>query len=125
MGFIKEFKEFAIKGNVIDLAIAVVIGAAFGRIVTALTQSIIMPIVGMFVDARTIADLTFTLNGTVFPYGVLLQAIVDFILIALVLFLIIKGINRMNRKREQVAPAPPEYTLTEKLLMEIRDGLNR
>ncbi|HEV7621575.1 MAG TPA: large conductance mechanosensitive channel protein MscL [Flavisolibacter sp.] len=127
MGFIKEFKEFAVKGNVVDLAIAVVLGAAFGKIVTALTDSIIMPIISLILGKGGVSDLKFIMGRTVFPIGILLQAIIDFILIALILFLIIKGINRLNRKKDDpvAVPKAPEYTLQEKLLMEIRDNLRR
>jgi large conductance mechanosensitive channel len=126
MGFIKEFKEFAVKGNVIDLAVAVVLGAAFGKIVTALTDSIIVPIISLILGKGGVADLAFYVRNTKFPVGVLIQAIIDFILIAFVLFLIIKGMNSLKRKKEEpVTAKPPEYTLTEKLLMEIRDGLRR
>ncbi len=121
MGFIKEFKEFAIKGDVVDLAIAVIIGAAFGKIVTALTESVLMPIVSLILGKGGVEDVKFIVNETVFPIGLLLQAIIDFILIALVLFLVIKGINSMKRKKVDT----PEQTLTEKLLIEIRDGLKK
>lgn len=127
MGFIKEFKEFAIKGNVVDLAIAVIIGAAFGRIITALTESLLMPFVSLIMGKGGVSDVKFIVGETVFPIGLFLQAVIDFILVALVLFLVIKAMNRMNRKKEDaVTPAePPQYTLTEKLLMEIRDGMKR
>jgi large conductance mechanosensitive channel len=127
MGFFKEFKEFAVKGNVIDLAVAVVLGAAFGAVVTAVTQSIIMPIISLVTGAGGVSKLSIAIGSTVFPYGILLQAIIDFILIALVLFLIIKAMNKLMRKKEAPAAEPkaPEYTLTEKLLMEIRDDLKQ
>lgn len=127
MGFIKEFKEFAIKGNVVDLAIAVIIGAAFGRIITALTESLLMPFVSLIMGKGGVSDVKFIVGETVFPIGLFLQAVIDFILVALVLFLVIKAMNRMKRKKEDaVTPAePPQYTLTEKLLMEIRDGMKR
>ena len=127
MGFVKEFKEFAIKGNVIDLAIGVILAAAFGKIIAALTESIIMPIISMFLGKAKFTDIAYTVNGTVFPVGILIQAVIDFILVALVLFMIIKGINRMNRKKSAAVgePKAPEYTLSEKLLMEIRDSLKR
>lgn len=125
MSFIKEFKEFAIKGNVLDLAIAVVLGAAFGKIVAALTESLIAPIISLILGKGGLSDLTFTVRQTIFPIGLLLQAVIDFILVALVLFMIIKAINRMKRKKEEVAPAPAEYSLQEKLLMEIRDSVKK
>ena len=123
MGWIKEFKEFALKGNVVDLAIAVVLGAAFGKIVTALTAALIMPLISLLIGKGGVSDLSVTINETIFPVGLLLQAIIDFILVALILFGIIKTMNRLNRQKEEVAVAPePELTLSEKLLMEIRDG---
>ena len=127
MSFIKEFKEFAVKGNVVDLAIAVVLGAAFSKVVTGLTDSIIMPIVSLLVGKGGVQDLSFTVRSTVFPIGKLLQAAIDFFLVALVLFIIVKAMNTLNKKKD--APAaeakPPEYTLQEKLLMEIRDSLKK
>jgi large conductance mechanosensitive channel len=125
MGILKEFREFALKGNVIDLAIGVVIGAAFNKIVTSLTESILMPIVSLIIGKGGVNELTFKVGETIFPYGRMLQAIIDFILVAFVLFLIVKGINRMKRKKEAVSPAPPEFSLSEKLLMEIRDQLKK
>ena len=124
MGFIKEFKEFAIKGNVIDLAVAVVLGAAFGKVVSAVTDSIITPLIALVVGKVNVADLKITVANTIFPIGLLLQAIIDFVLIALVLFAIIKAMNAANRKKEAQAaePASPKYTLTEQLLMDIRDN---
>ena len=127
MAFFKEFKEFAVKGNVVDLAIAVVLGAAFGKIVTELTSSLIMPLISLILGKSSINDIAFTIRNTIFPIGHFFQAIIDFFLIALVLFIIIRGMNRMNRTREVKAAEakPPEYTLSEKLLMEIRDSLKR
>lgn len=127
MGLIKEFKEFAIKGNVIDLAVAVVLGAAFGAVVTALTESLIMPLVSILTGKGGVENLSYEVGGTVFPYGKFLQAIINFILVALVLFFIIKGMNRLARKKEVQADTPkePEYTLSEKLLMEIRDSVKK
>ena len=123
MGFIKEFREFALKGNVIDLAIAVIIGAAFGAIISSLVDDVITPLLlTPALKAANAEDLDKLIWGTV-KYGKFLAAIIKFIIVALVLFLIIKGINRLKRKKEEVAPAPPEYSLQEKLLMEIRDSL--
>ena len=126
MSFIKEFKEFAIKGNVIDLAVAVVLGAAFGKVVSAVTDSIIAPILALVVGKVSVADVKLTIGHTVFPIGLLLQAIIDFIIIALVLFAIIKAMNITQRKKEASAEEVPtaKYTLTEQLLMDIRDNLN-
>jgi large conductance mechanosensitive channel len=125
MGFIKEFKEFALKGNVVDLAIAVVIGAAFGAIVTSLVEDVVTPLLlAPALKAVGASDIDQLAWGAV-KYGKFLSAIISFIVIALVLFLVIQGINRLKRKKEEVAPAAPEYSLQEKLLMEIRDSLKK
>lgn len=126
MSLLKEFKEFAVKGNVVDLAVAVVLGAAFGKVVTGVTDAIIAPILALVVGKVSVADIKVTIVNTVFPIGILLQSIVDFIIIALVLFGIIKAMNTMNRKKESEATeaASPKYTLTEQLLMDIRDNFS-
>ena len=123
MGFIKEFKDFAMKGNIIDLAVAVIIGGAFGKIVTALTDAIIMPIISLLLGKDGITDVKFTIGNTIFPVGVFLQAVIDFILIAFVLFIIIKTMNSTIKKKEAAAPAEPSST--DKLLIEIRDSLKK
>ena len=110
------------KGNIIDLAVAFVIGAAFAKIITALVTAIIMPIISLIVGEGGVSDMTFTVGVTIFPIGLFLQAVIDFILVAFVLFLIIKGMNRMQKKK---AAAPPELSTTEKLLVEIRDSLRK
>lgn len=122
---LKEFKEFAMKGNIVDLAVAVVIGGAFGKIVTALTDSIIMPIISLVVGKGGVGDMVFTIGNTVFPIGVFLQAVIDFILIAFVLFMLIKAMNTMKKKEEAApaAPAPTPEDIT--LLREIRDALKK
>jgi large conductance mechanosensitive channel len=125
MGFIKEFKEFALKGNVVDLAIAVIIGAAFGAIVSSLVDDVITPLLlTPALKAAHAEDLDRLVWGAV-KYGKFLSAIIKFIVIALVLFLVIQGLNRLKRKKDaQVdAPAVPQLTLSEKLLTEIRDGM--
>lgn len=123
MGFVKEFKEFALKGNVVDLAIAVIIGAAFGAIVSSLVDDVVTPLLlTPALKAANAEDLDQLAWGAV-KYGKFLSAIIKFIIIALVLFLLIQGLNRLKRKKEAVAPAPPEYSLQEKLLIEIRDSL--
>ncbi|MGZ5135272.1 MAG: large conductance mechanosensitive channel protein MscL [Flavitalea sp.] len=124
MTMYKEFKDFVIKGNVVDLAVAVIIGAAFGRIVTALVDNILMPIIGSFVG-KNFESLTAVVNGVELKYGLFIQRLVDFVLIALVLFVIIKIINRVRRKDAEIEAAPPAPSTTEKLLMEIRDALQR
>jgi len=122
MGMLKEFREFAMKGNIVDLAVAVIIGGAFGKIVTAFTENIIMPIISLVLGKGGVKDLSVTVGKTVFPIGVFLQAVIDFILIAFVLFLIIKGMNRVIKKKEVAPPAPPEEIV---LLREIRDALKK
>lgn len=122
MGMLKEFKEFAMKGNIVDLAVAVVIGGAFGKIVTAFTDSIVSPVIALMIGKGGLSDLTFTIGHTVFPIGIFIQAVIDFILIAFVLFLVIKAINSM-KKKEEAAPAAPPEEIT--LLREIRDALKK
>ena len=123
MGMLKEFKEFAMKGNIVDLAVAVIIGGAFGKIVTALTENIIMPIISLILGKGGVLDLSITIGNTVFPVGKFLQAVIDFILVAFVLFLIIKALNSFKKKKEEPVPAvPPEEII---LLREIRDSLKK
>lgn len=125
MGFAKEFKEFALKGNVVDLAVAVIIGGAFGKIVSSLVDDIITPgVLAPLLKKANLQNLEqLVIPGTAIKYGVFLSNVLSFIIIALVLFLIIKGMNSF-KKKEAIAPtvAPPP-TDTEKLLMEIRDEL--
>lgn len=119
MGFVKEFKEFAVRGNVMDLAIGIIIGGAFGKIVTALVASVIMPVVGMFIgDPEKFTTLS--LGGI--KIGLLIQAVLDFVIIAFVLFLIVKAVNRFKAKTPEAAPVP---SATEVLLAEIRDELKK
>jgi large conductance mechanosensitive channel len=142
MGFIKEFKEFAVKGNVMDLAVGVIIGAAFGKIVDSVVNDLIMPIIGIFFSAD-FSNLYIPLKdgipsglpleeakklGPVFAWGNFISVIINFLILAFVIFLLVKGMNRLRRQKEAPAaepPAPPEYTLQEKLLMEIRDSLKK
>lgn len=119
MGLLKEFREFAVKGNVMDLAIGVVIGAAFNKIVTALVEAVIMPLLGKLIGNPDRFS-AWELGGI--KIGILVQSIVDFIIIAFVLFLVVKAINRF-RKDLLAAPAPP--TPSEVLLQEIRDELRK
>ncbi len=123
MGMLREFKEFAMKGNIVDLAVAVVIGGAFGSVVTALTDSLVMPLISMILGKGGVSELSFTVSNTVFPVGVFLQAVINFILIAFVLFLIIKAMNSMKKKEAAAAPAPTPEDI--QLLREIRDALKK
>lgn len=119
MGFIKEFKEFALKGNILDLAIAVIIGTAFGKIISALVDHILMPVLGTIVGT-SFAKLSVIVNGVAVNYGLFIQEMVNFLLIAFVLFLVVKTSNRFRKKQEVVVAGPSS---TDKLLMEIRDEL--
>jgi large conductance mechanosensitive channel len=125
MGFIKEFKEFALKGNVMDLAIAVIIGAAFGAIVSSLVDDVITPLLlTPALKAAHAEDLDKLTWGAV-KYGKFLSSVIKFIIIALVLFTIIQLMNRLKRKKdiEAEVPSVPELTVTEKLLTEINNKL--
>ena len=129
MGLASEFKEFAMKGNVIDLAVGVVIGAAFGKIVASAVADVIMPPIGLLIGNVNFSDLALHIGtdpagkAVLLKYGVFIQTIFEFVIIAFVLFMAIKGINRLKRPPEQVAaptPAPPRQ---EVLLEEIRNLL--
>lgn len=120
MGMLKEFKEFAMKGSIVDLAVAVVIGGAFGKIVDSLVADIIMPVLGKIMGDPDYF-LTWTAGGI--PVGKFIQAIFNFLIIAFVLFLVIKAINASKKKEEAAAPAPPSEEVT--LLREIRDALKK
>ena len=129
---LKEFKEFLMRGNVVDLAVGVIIGAAFGKIVTSLVNDIFMPIIGMIIGNVDFSSLEIKLGEPVegaeqaaIRYGAFIQEIVNFLVIALCIFMVIKVINKLQKKKEE-APAPaPEPTKEEVLLTEIRDALNK
>lgn len=123
MGMLKEFKEFALKGNVIDLAVGVVIGAAFSAIVGAVVDHIIMPIVGMITGGIDFNSLAIRVGSAELRYGMAISAAVKFLAVALFLFMVIRAINKM-KKAEPPAP-PAEPSSTDKLLTEIRDALKR
>lgn len=121
MGFFKEFRDFAFKGNLLDLAIAVVLGAAFGRIITALVDNILMPILGTFIGS-SFMKMSSVINGVPVTYGVFIQEFVNFVIIAFVVFLVVKTVNRFKKKQDVVAAGPSS---TDILLMEIRDELRK
>ncbi len=120
---LKEFLKFIQKGNVLDLAVAVIIGGAFGAIITSLVNDIIMPIVGIIIGGVNFTGLKATVGEAEILYGNFIQATVNFVIIAFVIFLVVKAVNKMKRP-EPVAPAaPPAPSAEEKLLAEIRDRL--
>ena len=119
MGMAKEFREFAVKGNVMDLAVGVIIGAAFGKIVASIVEDMVMPAIGALMGGLNFSDLAVKIGSATFKYGKFLQTCLDFLIIAVAVFLLVKLINRL--KREEAAPkAPPRQ---EVLLEEIRDLL--
>jgi len=126
---IKEFREFISRGNVIDLAVAVIIGAAFTAIVKSLVDDIIMPLIGVVLGGVDFTTLVVKVGEATITYGNFIQAIINFVLIALVVFLLVRSINRMQERlsgeqeQEEAEAAPPEPTVEEKLLTEIRDLL--
>lgn len=130
MSLMKEFKEFAMRGNVVDLAVGVIIGGAFGKIVTSLVNDLLMPPIGLLLGGLDFKNLAFVLKPAVdkipevaIRYGLFINSIVDFVIIAFSIFMVIKGINRMKRQEEAAPTAPPEPTKEETLLTEIRDIL--
>ncbi len=144
MGMLKEFKEFAMRGNLVDVAVAFVMGAAFGKIVSSFVDGIIMPLVGMLTGGIDFNDkkwllkdaipevkdaagkvVTKTIPEVSVKYGTFLTNVIDFIIVAFVVFLVIKAINRMKKKQEVAPAAAPEPSSTDKLLIEIRDALRR
>ncbi len=138
MGMISEFKEFALRGNVIDLAVGVVIGGAFGKIVSSLVNDLITPVISLFTGSSDFKSLSLTLRAAVLDadgketapalllnYGSFIQSVIDFTLIALVIFLAVKAINRLRRQEQAAPPAPAEPSEEVKLLAEIRDLLSK
>lgn len=137
MGLLKEFKEFAVKGNVVDLAVAVIIGGAFGKIVSSFVNDIIMPPLGVILGGVDFKDLAVTIReayttdegvemaAVVLSYGNFIQNVVDFLIIAFVIFMAIKGMNKFKKKEEEAPAAPAEPTKSEVLLEEIRDLLKK
>ena len=123
-GFIEDFKAFALKGNVVDLAIAVVIGAAFGKIVTALVENIITPIIGILLNGVDFSGLAITVGEAQITYGQFIQAIIDFTIVALVLFVVIKAMKKLQDKE---ADKPKEDKVETELdvLKDIRDGMKK
>ena len=136
MSFVKEFKEFAMRGNVVDMAVGVIIGGAFGKIVSSVVNDIIMPPIGWLIGGINFSDLKVTLpanplqpelDPVTINYGAFIQTTLDFLIVAFCIFMLIKGINKLSKKEEEpAAPAPdPEPSAEEKLLTEIRDLLKQ
>jgi len=131
MSILSEFRDFAVRGNVVDMAVGIVIGGAFGKIVSSFVADVLMPPIGMLVGNVDFSDLAVTLNdataeaaAVTLGYGAFIQTVVDFTIIAFAIFLVIKGMNSLKKKEEAAPPpAPPEPSKEEVLLTEIRDAL--
>ena len=140
MGFISEFKEFALKGNVMDMAVGVIIGGAFGKIVSSLVDDVLMPVISLATGGIDFNNLFINLSdntkyatldaakeagASLLTYGTFIQNVFDFLIIALCIFLMIKAMNKLNRKKEEPAPEAPAGPTQEELLTEIRDLLKK
>jgi large conductance mechanosensitive channel len=137
MGMLTEFREFAMRGNVIDLAVGVVIGGAFGKIVTALVDKVIMPPIGLLIGGVDFSKLAITLKAAsvdaagnevpavVLAYGEFINAVIQFVIVAFAIFMVVKGINKLHRKPEDAPAAPAEPSEEILLLRDIRDSLRK
>lgn len=132
MGLVQEFKEFAVKGNVVDMAVGVIIGGAFGKIVTSLVNDLVMPALGIAVGGINFSSLAVTLKeavgdkpAVVLKYGVFLQTVFDFLIVAFAIFMAIKAMNKLKRAEPAAAPAPAPPSKEVELLTEIRDALKK
>jgi large conductance mechanosensitive channel len=132
MSIVKEFKTFATRGNVVDLAVGIIIGAAFGKIVTSFVGDVLMPPIGMLLGGVDFSSFAITLKqataeapAVAIHYGVFLNTIIDFVIVAFAIFLMIKGLNAMQKKAEEAPAAPPAPSKQEVLLAEIRDLLKK
>jgi len=123
MGLIKDFKEFALKGNVMDMAVGVIIGGAFGKIVSSLVDDVLMPLIGVLTGGVDFTGLVAKVGDAELKYGMFIQNIIDFLIIALCIFAMIKAMNKLNKKKEEEPAPAPEPSAEEKLLTEIRDLL--
>jgi large conductance mechanosensitive channel len=132
MKFLNEFKEFALKGNVMDMAVGVIIGGAFQKIISSVVNDIIMPPIGMLLGKTDFSNLSVTLNpkgvaagaeAVLWKYGAFIQTCLDFVILAFCVFLLVKGINLLKRKHDETPATPPTPTAEETLLTEIRDLL--
>ena len=132
MSMLKEFREFAVKGNVVDMAVGIIIGAAFGKIVSSFVGDVVMPPLGLLIGGMDFSDLAITLkeaSGDIaavsLNYGKFIQTVIDFTIIAFAIFMVIKAMNSLKRQEEAAPSAPPEPSREEKLLTEIRDLLKQ
>jgi large conductance mechanosensitive channel len=125
MGFFKEFKEFAMKGNVMDMAIGIIIGGAFGKIISSLVTDVIMPPIGLLLGGIDFTKLVIKMGTATMTIGNFINAVIDFLIIALVIFLMIKGMNSMKKKEEAKPSSPPKVSEEIELLREIRDSLSK
>ncbi len=132
MGMMSEFKTFAMKGNVVDMAVGIIIGGAFGKIVSSFVNDVLMPPIGMLMGGVDFKDLSYTIQEAVgeqaavtINYGNFIQTAIDFIIIAFAIFMMIKGMNNMKKKEEEAPAEPPKPSNEEVLLSEIRDLLNK
>jgi large conductance mechanosensitive channel len=130
MSMMKEFQDFAIKGNVVDMAVGIIIGVAFAKVITALVSGVIMPPIGFLLGGVNFSDLVIVIKeatddvpAVVISYGAFIQSLIDFIIIALVIFMVIRGINSLKKKAAQAPKAPPMPSVEQVLLTEIRDLL--
>ena len=132
MSIIKEFKEFAVKGNVVDMAVGIIIGVAFGKIVSSFVADVLIPPIGLLIGGVDFTNLAVTLKAAeegveavTLRYGVFLQTVFDFIIVAFAVFMAVKALNSMRRKEAETPAGPPAPSAQEQLLMEIRDLLKR
>ncbi|HLT14311.1 MAG TPA: large-conductance mechanosensitive channel protein MscL [Marinobacter sp.] len=132
MSMLKEFKEFAVKGNVVDMAVGIIIGVAFGKIVSSFVADVLMPPIGMLIGGVDFSNLMVTLKAAeegveavTLRYGMFLQAVFDFVIVAFAVFMAVKALNSMRKKEAETPAAPPAPSAQEQLLMEIRDLLKQ
>lgn len=124
---LKEFKDFAMRGNVVDMAVGIIIGAAFGKIVSSLVSDVIMPPIGMLMGSMDFSDLALVLgegeSAATLNYGMFINTVINFVIVAFAIFMLIKGINSLKKKEEEKPAEPPKPSAEESLLTEIRDLL--
>ena len=132
MSMIKEFKEFAMKGNVVDMAVGIIIGGAFGKIISSFVADVLMPPIGMLLGGMDFSKMAITLKPgsegvepVLLKYGVFINTTIDFLIIAFAIFMVVKGMNSLKKKQEETPAAPPEPPADVKLLTEIRDLLKK